>query len=69
MNGTRAKSSISILSVHFKLTEWRRFFGLLFVPHISEQRFSVLNLRDDALLRVYSLLCSLRFMSVSWSPF
>lgn len=38
MNGTRAKSSICLF-VHFKFTEWKRSFGLLFVPHISEQRF------------------------------
>ncbi len=25
------------LFVHFKLFEWKRFFGLLIVPHISER--------------------------------
>ena len=57
------------LFIHYKFTEWKRSFGLLFCRTFLSSVFYVLNLRDDALPSACSLLRSVRFLSVSWPPF
>lgn len=40
-----------VLYVHFKLSEWKRFLGLLIVPHINRTTFFVHYLIEDDILK------------------
>lgn len=69
MNGTRAKSSISIYLFISSLRNGNALSVCCLCRTFLSGVLFVLNLRDDALPSAYSLLRSVHFLSVSWPPF